>query len=49
MQKGEDWVVAALTEADRIDLPEFGIAIPMTELHTGLQLSLPEQTRSEPG
>ena len=48
-RKGEDWVVAALTENDSIDLPEIGIAIPMTELYTGLRLSPLEETRSEPG
>jgi Uma2 family endonuclease len=40
-RKGEDWVVSALTEADTLDLPEIDIAIPMSELYTGLQLAPP--------
>jgi Uma2 family endonuclease len=40
-RKGEDWVVSALTEADTLDLPEIDIAIPISELYTGLQLAPP--------
>lgn len=43
-RKGEDWVVTALTDADTLDLPEIGIAIPMAELYTGLQLSPPDES-----
>lgn len=36
-RRGEDWIATGLTEADTLDMPEIGIAIPLPEFYAGLE------------
>lgn len=39
-----DWIATALTSDDTLDLPEIGIAIPVSEFYEGIDLSAPQPT-----
>ena len=38
-RRGEELIATALTDADTLDMPEIGVAIPLPELYGGLDLA----------
>jgi Uma2 family endonuclease len=46
-RRGADWVAMALTEADRLAMPEVGIELPLAEIYEGIEFG-PEAREQDP-